>query len=364
MEVHMNYQKQGSFNLMRTAILVLVITLPGFLTAQESPNTKSLSDHSSAAEMVAQDKTPKEEITIPKQNISVQIKPGIELKQRIDFHVLEGNIQKTQIGRYQDAIYERTEFKAKFDIIIDDLTITPWVKERLGGRFNFRDDDPVGDTEDTVNIRFRNRFYTGLSIGYDFDDIAICLNNEFRFESDLKAGKSRQNLDFRYAPVLSIQGDHELGLWWKITQYFAFHFDPKLFTMYDLDGAYELGYTFWNKKGAKGTILSAAIFSQYEMRWRSDAEGEKTRLENEFFGGFELEIGSVKPFVGYWMWSYDEMEGVERKSDKLHGLKAGLAVQKDKISFGLNYKGGVNLNEVDESKGWQSAVSTSIKIKF
>lgn len=332
-------------------LLFFIFCKVSFVTAQ-------LSDPVSAENLtdpVVQGGAPGEEDEAPESgNNGVQWKPSVEFSQRFDSGIEGVELAQVDFGGYGDMIYTRTEMKAQFSGIFQNgLILTPWFKDRLEVRANFREDDPPADTEDTVDVRLRNRFYIGFNVGYHFKDFLFGLDQELRVSNDLKPGEISRETIIRYAPVVLFSGSHEFGLSWSFEQLHGVLFNTSGFYQVDIDGKLKLQYLFYSEGDWK-----AGLFLQDDYRWKRET-AEDVEKENELQAGVMFAFKNLRPSLGYYRWS--DHESGSAKFHRLHGIRLGLILADKIYTFDIRYTAAFDL---PGERGWQHLLYGKMKIKL
>jgi hypothetical protein len=301
-------------------------------------------------------------------------KIGLEFVQRMDADFVDGAIVDSVISDY-DAVYSRTEIKAKAGFKFGAVSLTPWVKDRLESRFNpgnLEGSDVDNDTTTAANeflgkIRFRNRLYLGVDTSYKvMDALNIGLNLEYRVASDLRTDKTGTALpEYRFTPALVVSGEVS-GFYYSVLQGVPFYFDTSIGDydnddddlFMELEGTYNLGYGMKvGETKIKFDLTDDLVITFPEFDEMDDADPVTSNALNF---KIHVSVGDLTPNVGFvWVMKHDGEDII----DSIMGASMGASFKKDNWSLGFNYMVGVNGAE-DRDGEVESSLSTSIKFKL
>lgn len=307
-------------------------------------------------------------------------KVGIEFLQRMDGNFIDGAISSNEFSGGTDGAYSRTEIKAKAAFKFGSFSLTPWIKDRLEGRYNPGDLEGVDpETEKLGKIRIRNRFYAGLDNSYTISEaLTIGVNLEWRVANDLRTDKSFDATadeaalpEYRFNPALTVSGKIS-GFYYSLTQGVPFYFDTSVGDWdndednlkMELEGAYNLGYE--TTVGAVKLVFDLCDELIITMPENEVAGDEVPEIFNYFDLKAKFGLGAFTPALGFrWvMVSKPDTDPEESViTDQVFGGTIGAAFKKDNWSLGVTYGFGVNTAE-DRDSRVESYVTTALKVKF
>ena len=293
--------------------------------------------------------------------VSAEIpKVGIEMCQHLAAGWSDKQMSATAYDRGNDSLYSRTEIKASVPFTFGNFTITPWIRERLEMKLN------TGGSSNAslFDQRWRNRLFLGWDNTWKIiDPLSVLFNFEFMITSDLRSswiGEGYLVSQMRFSPLLGLAGNIG-GLSYKLTEYFHIYakdYKPALADAEKIrtewEGLYNVSYILKFEKIS--IIFNLCDNLGFEMGIAG--EGDE-RMYNILSAQVSLKIGDIAPYAGFTSdLCYDMDAG--SMNDNIIGLKTGICLTKEKVTFGIDYRIGKEL----ESETIQSYATTNLKIKF
>lgn len=366
-----------------------------------------------AAVLFCQDGT--SDITVKKEQVkksesSFPGKLGIEFGQTFQLGNTGDVISKT--AKSEDAIYSKTEFKAKVDFKISNIySVTPWVKNRVevygAPGFALSAGSLVSDSAMT-KVRFRDRF----DFGFDNtiiakDRIKVVLTPVFRLDSDFtknvgdKVDSEKRKygaaVGLIFMPVVTLGYHYSMGLSWEIINTFYFEFYPvmqqvsgnSVFERFGYEGKYTLAFDILKAMKVKDYGLS--IFASdlfyirfYSENYRSDAivNGKNVRQagdvdKNEFATGVSGKFYGVTLKANYYQKLKGNVyENCDAGINQWNGFQLTGEIAKSGWTFGVQYTGDIQTwkaasgtegsRAVQDRDGvkWENTVEAYLKFKL
>jgi hypothetical protein len=317
-------------------------------------------------------------------------KIGLEYKTLLESGVKDSQtaeVADSSVGGNGGQVYMRHELKPSITFTpLKFFNIGVWLKDRMDFRF-------AQNTSSTVNMRVRNRFYTGADFIFMIDKVmTIAPGFEFRLNNDLNSPWSTTattgGIEVRLTPILAMSGKYDFGLSWKINALFEFYLYPAMYKFPNADRGdakeyYGTGYWgddknklfqkfqievdklavefeffhFFAPKEIKcslaydmyllATIYNPDFQNQYNLYFYSYKDRASSSVKTNMLDGIKQYIGfnfdlwgTIKPYIGFYsIISQSNGSWINGKDDEDDFNKIGVYTEfRPGIKTGINFK--------------------------